>query len=108
MVKRTEATTADAVEYALEFTLSKPIQAYGEDVSVLKMRKPTGKDLIQVGNPVTFYPHVEPVKIEHDMGRVVQMAARMANVPSSSIERMDPDELTALAWAISPFFIPAR
>jgi hypothetical protein len=114
MSKRVEAAAdrpdpeADAPAAEIEFPLSKPIIAYGDEVTVLKLRKPTGVDLIRIGNPVTFYPHLEPPKIEHDMERVVAMVARLAGVPSSSLERLEPDELVGLAWAISPFFIPAR
>ena len=88
------------------FVLQKPIRAYDEMVSVLKLRKPTGADLIRVGNPVIFSPFADPPRIEHDMSKVVAMVARLANVPSSSLEALDPQELTSLAWAISPFFVP--
>jgi hypothetical protein len=72
-------------EIAIEFPLDEPINAYGEEVSVLKLRKPTGIDLIEIGNPVNFYPYATPVKIEHDMPKVQAMVARLANIPSSSI-----------------------
>jgi hypothetical protein len=95
-------------EYAIEYPLAEAITAYGEQVKVLKLRKPNGIDLIQVGNPVTFYPYADPVRVEHDMPRVMAMLARLSNVPSSSIERIEPTDLVGLAWAISPFFIPVR
>lgn len=91
----------------LEYTLSKAISAYGESVTVLKLRKPTGADLVRIGNPVNFYPHADPIKIEHDMPKMVAMIARLSNIPSSSIEKIGPQDLIGLAWAISPFFIPA-
>lgn len=91
----------------IEFPLRKPLKAYGEEVSVLKIRKPTGADLLRVGNPVKFYPFAKPPLVEHDMPRMIEMVARLSNVPSSSLEQLDPDELTTLAWHVSPFFIPA-
>jgi hypothetical protein len=94
-------------EDRIEYELTEPINAYGEEIKVLKMRKPTGVDLIRVGNPVAFYPNAEPIKIEHDMPRMVQMIARLTGVPSSSIERMNPRDLIGVAWVLSPFFIPA-
>lgn len=87
-------------------TLSAPIKAYTETVSVLKMRKPTGADLLRVGNPVDFDPISEPPKISHNMQRVQMMVARLANIPSGSLERMTPRDLVACAWAITPFFLP--
>ena len=90
----------------IEFKLRTPIVAYGDEISVLKLRKPTGTDLLRVGNPVKFSPFTTPPSVEHDFQRVIEMVARLSGVPSSSIEKMDPQELTALAWEISPFFIP--
>lgn len=97
----------EKIEVAFEYPLDKPISAYGEEVKVLKLRKPTGLDLIEIGNPVTWYPYAEPPKVEHDMQKVMKMVARLANIPSSSINKLDTRDLVGLAWLISPFFIPA-
>lgn len=106
MAKQPANTEETAPEYVIEYPLNEPINAYGKEVTVLKLRKPTGIDLIEVGNPVNFYPYADPVKIEHDMPKVRAMLARLASVPSSSIDRLGPRDLVGLAWAISPFFIP--
>lgn len=98
----------EAVVYAMEYPLTKPIIAYGEEVNIIRMRAPDGEDLLEVGNPVIFYPHVEPPRVEHDMGRVIMMVARLAKIPSSSLKKLDTQDLTGLAWTISPFFTPAR
>jgi len=87
-------------------TLSTPIKSYGEDVAVLKMRLPTGADLLRVGNPVDFDPISDPPKISHNMQRVQAMVARLANIPSGSIEKMSTQDLVACAWAITPHFLP--
>ena len=87
--------------------LTKPIQAYTETLSVIKMRMPTGADLLRVGNPVDFDPVSDPPKISHNMQRVQAMVARLANIPSGSIEKMAPQDLVACSWAITPFFLPA-
>lgn len=87
--------------------LSKPIQAYTETISVIKMRLPTGADLLRVGNPVEFDPVSDPPKISHNMQRVQIMIARLANIPSGSIEKMAPHDMVACAWAITPHFLPA-
>lgn len=107
MAKEKEAAEAPQ-EFVIEYPLAEPIPAYGEQVKILKLRKPNGVDLIQVGNPVAFYPYADPVKVEHDMPKVIAMLARLSGVPSSSIERIGPTDLVGLAWAISPFFIPAK
>lgn len=105
---KTEAAEAAHEDIAVEFPLVKPINAYGEELKVLKLRKPTGTDLLRIGNPVKFSPYSDPPSVDHDYPKVLAMVARLANVPSSSLERLDTDDLTALAWTITPFFIPSR
>lgn len=93
------------------YPLKTPIKSYGEDVKIIRMRRPTPRDLVTVGNPVIFYPHAEPVRIEHDYDKVVAMVARLSTdpvIPSSSLADLDLNDLVGLAWAISPFFTPAR
>jgi hypothetical protein len=107
MAKKPETEEEKPAEIAIEYPLDEPINAYGAEIKVLKLRKPTGVDLIEIGNPVNFYPYATPVKVEHDMPKVQQMIARLANIPSSSVSRIGPRDLVGLAWAISPFFIPA-
>jgi hypothetical protein len=96
------------VEGELVFPLSTPIRAYDEELSVIKMRVPNGGDLVRVGNPVVFYPQTEPVKVEHDMQKMITMIARLSSppVPVSSVETISPVDLVGLAWFLSPFFIP--
>lgn len=96
----------DDREIVREVTLSKPINAYGEEVKVLRLRKPTGADIIAVGNPCPINPYVDPPEIKHDYKKVALMAARLANVPSSSLERLEAEDLIGLGWAIAPFFLP--
>lgn len=103
----TEKSAAEPKKPDLVFELTTPILSYGEEIKVLNLRKPTGADLIRIGNPVLFTPHVEPPRVEHDMPRMVTMIATLSNTPSSSIATMDPKDLIGLAWSLSPFFIPA-
>lgn len=95
----------DDREIVKEHTLSKPISAYGEEVTVLRLRKPMGADIIAVGNPCPVNPYVDPPQVSHDYKKVVLMVARLANVPSSSLERMEADDLISLGWLIAPFFL---
>jgi hypothetical protein len=102
-----EAVPADEL---FSYVLQKPIKSYGKEVRVIKMRRPTGHDLMAVGNPVVFYPYTTPIKIEHDLPKVLNMVARISEppIPSGSLADMDPNDILGIAWAISPFFTPAR
>jgi hypothetical protein len=93
-------------EQFVEVKLSTPINSFGEEISVLKFRRPTGADLIRVGNPVIFDPITDPPRITHDMPKMVQMLVRLSGVPSSSFDHVDPRDLTAAAWAVTNFFLP--
>lgn len=86
-----------------------PIKSYGKEIRVIQMRRPNGNDLLQVGNPVIYYPHVSPPKIEFDLPRVLSMVARLADppIPSPSLADMDPRDIVNVGWELAPFFIPA-
>lgn len=88
--------------------LSKPIPAHGADISEIRCRKPTGGDMMAVGNPVTFNAFAEdPSKtIQVDPSVMGRMISRLAGIPTSSVERMEPQEFMSLAWRLSVFFIP--
>ena len=98
---------ADETEkFAVEYTLTTKIKAFDDEIGIIKLRTPNGADLIRVGNPVIFYPHAEPVKIEHDMPKMVTMISRLSGIPVGSLERMSAEDLLGIAWSLSPFFIP--
>lgn len=101
-----ETAAASASDDKLEFNLSKPIRAFKDEISVLKLRRPTGMDVVAVGNPVIYTPFCDPPRVEHDYPKVIAMAARLSGVPSSSLQKLEPQDLVELAWAISPFFMP--
>jgi len=99
------AEKKDEVERPIEYVLTHSIQAYGEEVKVIRMRKPNGGDLIRAGNPLIFYPHCEPVKFEHDYAKLAVMIARLSDVPSSSLSNLSSEDMAGLAWTLSPFFM---
>ena len=86
--------------------LRSPIPVFADKVSTIKFRKPTGGDIIRVGNPVVFDPISDPPKITHDEKKMTVMMARLAGVPISSLDFLDPRDWTSCAWALSPFFMP--
>lgn len=99
---------AEEAELLGEFTLSAPIKAYGEEVKVLKLRQITAADLLQVGNPVIFTPHADPPRVDFDYPKLLRLVARLSQVPSSSLEKIEPQDMVELGWVIAPFLIPAR
>lgn len=110
MSKRVENVNEEKPETLSPYPLLKPIKSYGEEVRSIVMRKPNGGDLLAIGNPVIFSPHIDPPRIEHDLTKVLQMVARIStpSIPSTSLAELDPQDIVGLAWHISPFFTPAR
>jgi hypothetical protein len=104
-VKKEQPAEKPAEEF-VEVKLSKPINSFGEELSVLKLRRPTGADLIRIGNPVIFDPITDPPRITHDMPKMVQMLMRLSGVPTSSFDQLDPRDLVAASWAVTNYFLP--
>jgi len=91
-------------------TLSVPIIAYGETVSELTFRRPVGKDQIEIGNPVIFDPMFDPPRMTHDAKIMAAMMRRLVkgNIPITSFEQMDCNDMTNCWWALTRFFTPMR
>ncbi len=100
------AENAPADDGSISVPLEKPIQVFADKVTVLKFRKPTAADIIQLGNPVIFDPFSDLPKLTHDARIMTAMMARLAGVPSSSIGFLEPRDWVSCAWALSPFFMP--
>ena len=102
-----ESTTTPPAEAdgSVSVELKNPIRAYNDTLSAIKFRKPTGGDMMRIGNPVDFDPISDPPKISHN-NHMVPMLARLANIPTSSFENMDTQDLVACYWAVTPFFMP--
>lgn len=97
-----------ALDSGVVWKLSSPIMAMGESVTELRLRRPTGMDVLMVGNPVIMDASAEePMStVRFDWPILGKMVSRLANVPLSTIGHMTPNELAALAWRLVPFFLP--
>ena len=87
--------------------LSSPIKAYGESVSEITLREPTGKDLRACGVPVTTKQEVDgstSIRLEAEFGAL--LISRLANIPASSVDHMTAaDFMAALGAAVSFFAV---
>lgn len=83
--------------------LSTPIQAHGEPLTELTLRRPTTRECRQIGQL--------PYRIEKDesVGLNLDIAAKYivvcAEIPSSSVDQLDVTDLNAAAWALAGFFM---
>jgi hypothetical protein len=86
--------------------LTRPIEAHGQQITKHVFREPTGRDLLNVGNPVVFDPISDPPKVVHDERRMNAMLSLLAGVPPSSVLMLTPRDWITCAWGITPFFMP--
>lgn len=84
-------------------TLSKPIQAHGETVTVLTLREPTGKDVRELGYP---YQLGQDDAVKLLAGVTAKYLSRLADIPLSSVDTMSPADLNAAGWQVAGFFFP--
>ena len=88
--------------------LSKPIQAHGEEIRELRFRDPTGRDIRLCGNPVEVALGGDSPDIGFDEKKMTAMMSALAEVPPSTIDALPASEWTAIAWALTPFFLPSQ
>ncbi|WP_299377300.1 phage tail assembly protein [uncultured Kiloniella sp.] len=75
----------------IEVELTKPIQAHGDEVSVLSLKEPTWGDMMKMG------------KATDDMAKVASIIESCAEIPLSSVKSMSPQDVGNAMKALAPF-----
>lgn len=92
----------DANSKTTPFPLSEPIKAYGEELHILDVRRPNGKDVRELGYPYQMNPD-SSVKLLADV--VAKYLVRLANLPPSAVDQMAPPDLNQAGWLVAGFFL---
>ena len=91
------------------YTLSKPIQYLGEEITSVSIREPTAGDVFRVGNPIKYDLRFDSPNIEFDEDKAFKMLARSSGIPiEGSLERMSSGDAVSCFWGMAPFFVPGR
>ncbi|GAB5992926.1 phage tail assembly protein [Aeromonas enteropelogenes] len=85
-----------------EITLSDPIQAHGESLTKLELKKPTGEQVCRLGLPYTMTPEGE---ISINMKKVKGYLIELCAIPASAVEQIEPADLNNAAWDVAGFFL---
>ncbi|MBC6499942.1 phage tail assembly protein [Citrobacter freundii] len=85
-----------------EIKLSKSVRAHGDELYVLELREPTGKDVRELGFP---YTASGDAGVKMDAGVIAKYISRLAGVPPSSVDEMQPSDLNTISWEIVGFFL---
>lgn len=83
-------------------TLSVPIQAHGDQVSKLELKKPTGEQVCRLGLPYTMTPDGE---VSINMKKVKGYLIELCSIPASAVEQIEPADLNTAAWDVAGFFL---
>jgi hypothetical protein len=95
-----------AAESAFEHTLSKPIQAHGEEVRRLTWREPTGNDIERAGNPIIVDFFGEKPTLTFNERKMSAMISALCQIPPSSVRQLTAGDWNSIAWKLVRFFMP--
>jgi hypothetical protein len=106
VVEQAEAPKPAARPKEIVIDLTTPVQANGELVKKLVFRRPTGGDIMSMGDGY-------PINIDWQSGKVTPnpvvmgaMMSMLAAVPPSTIKALDSEDWSTCAHALMGFFPP--
>lgn len=85
--------------------LQVPVEAHGETVTELTLRRPTVQEVRAIKSLPYKYTQAEEISVDMDVA--AKYVAVCAAIPSSSVNQLDLSDLNDLAWAIVGFFMNA-
>jgi hypothetical protein len=94
-------------ELPRELVLSKPIKAHGDsNVTVVTWREPTGGDIADAGNPITFTIDEGRLVVALNERKMTAMMSVLMALPPSSIRMLAAKDWNTIAWRLFRFFTP--
>lgn len=86
--------------------LKHPVTAHGEEVGELTLREPTTKDIMEIGLPTLLVPSSDgqSVGVEIRQKVVGRYVSRLAQIPMSSVESLNPGDFARCSAAVMDFF----
>ena len=102
------AATAPAKERPKEISidLTTPVQAHGETIKKLTFRRPTGGDIMALGDNYPIHIDWTTGLIRPNPPAMGEMMSTLAQVPPSTIKALDAEDWSTCAHALMGFFPP--
>ena len=95
------------VDNEFQHTLTKPINAHGDEIKVLKWREPTAGDIERAGNPIVIDMfNFEQPRVSFDEKKMSAMISVLCQIPPSSVKQLPSQDWTSVAWKLTGFFMP--
>ena len=85
--------------------LSAPIEAHGESLTELTLRRPTVQEVRAI--KALPYKIDKNEEVSLDMDVAAKYIAVCAGIPPSSVNQLDLADLNGLSWAVAGFFMSA-
>nr|WP_314074885.1 phage tail assembly protein [uncultured Roseococcus sp.] len=86
-------------------TLHRPIKAHGEELHVLELREPTGRDLRICGLP---YRVTQGEEIIVDSAVMARLVVSLASIPMSSVDQLSAPDFQEVTGVVMGFFQQAK
>ncbi len=97
---------AQQIMGAIAHPLSKAIKAHGEEVSEVTLRRPTSKEIKQIGRmPYLLDDGGKPTP---NMAVMSDYLVLCLGIPESSVDQMALLDINQLSWAMVGFFLNAE
>lgn len=97
----------------VKIKLAKPVQSGGVEIDTLEFREPIGEDIVACGYPFRIYVGNSTDVDRADKGEqelkvdspvMAKLAARLANVPPSTIKRLSIPDFQNVIGVVMDFF----
>jgi hypothetical protein len=86
--------------------LTTPVQAHGDLLKQMKFRRPTGGDIMSLGEGYPITINWQTGQITPNPSVMGQMMSLLAAVPPSTINALDAEDWATCAHALMGFFPP--
>ena len=90
----------------LEIDLKYPAQAFGTPLKKLTFRRPTGGDLMSIGDNYPIHITWQTGEVRPNPLAMGEIMSTLAQVPLSTIKALDAEDFATCAHALMSFFLP--
>jgi len=90
----------------IKIDLVSPVQAHGEMLKSITFRRPTGKDIMAIGDDYPIHIDWNTGVVRPNPPAMGQIMSLLAAVPPSTIASMDAEDWSTCAHALMGFFPP--
>lgn len=84
------------------FKLSSSINSLGEELKELALREPLGKEMREIGMPLSFDSEGT---VEIKMNKMIRYIEKLGNLPKGDGDKLKAKDITNIAFSLIDFFV---